>query len=190
MASRTRILIPAALVLAFAGPLGAGNVTDADYPRSLDSEGPVAVSWGDPAGFTEIRYSRNRFEAVRGDWVRGIANHLAKRAGRALPAGERLEVEITDIDRAGEYEPTAGRADHLRVVRDIYPPRIDLRYARYDAEGRLLDSGERKLGDIGFLAHSAHALHASDPLRHEKRLIDEWISRDLRDRGDLTATGN
>lgn len=179
MSFRTRLLMFATLVLAFAGTALAGNVTDADYPRTLDVEGPVAVSWTDPAEFSEIRHSRNRFEARSGDWVRGIARHLAKRAATALAPGERLEVEITDIKRAGEFEPAAGRSDHVRIVRSIYPPRIHLRYTRLDASGNVVDSGERELTDIGFLHRSAGTVSMSDSLRHEKRLIDDWVRQDL-----------
>lgn len=171
------------LALALAGPAGAIDVTDPDYPRSLDIEGPVTVSWTDPAEFTEILHSRNRFDARRGDWVRDIARHLAKRAATPLAPGERLEVEITDIKRAGEFEFAAGRSDHVRVVRDIYPPRIHLRYTRHDATGQVVDSGERELRDLGFLQRTVGAVSMSDPLRHEKRLIDDWIRRDLADRG-------
>ena len=172
-----------ACALALAGPAGATNVTDPDYPRSLDTEGPVAVSWTDPAEFTELRHSRNRFEARRGDWVRSLARHLAKRAARELAPGERLEVEITDIKRAGEFEWSTGRSDHVRVVRDIYPPRIDLRFTRLDAEGNVVDSGERQLTDLGFLSRAGGSVGMDDPLRHEKRLVDDWIRSDIATRG-------
>lgn len=168
-----------ACALALAGPAAAADVTDPDYPRSLDVEGPVAVSWTDPAGFTELRNSRNRFEARRGDWVRNIARHLARRAERELAPGERLEVEITDIERAGEYEMATGYSDHVRVIRDIYPPRIDLRYTRFDDQGNVVDSGERELTDLGFLARGGGSVGMGDPLRHEKRLVDDWIRSDI-----------
>jgi hypothetical protein len=55
-----------------AGALVAGGanaaprtVTDADAPRALQANGPVSVKWEDPAKFTEIRQSTNRFEAER-----------------------------------------------------------------------------------------------------------------------------
>lgn len=166
------------------------SVVADDYPRSLDTEGPVAVSWTDPAQFTEIRFSRNRFEAVRGDWVRELARHVAKRAGKALAPGERLEVRITDIKLAGEFEPAAGRTDHVRVIRDIYPPRIALEYTRYDPRGGVVDSGKRELSDMGFLMHSGRSLLYNEPLRHEKRLLDDWISRDVRRDASLAASGN
>ncbi|GGK14669.1 DUF3016 domain-containing protein [Luteimonas terricola] len=173
------LVIGTLLAFALAGPAIAADVTDADYPRSLEQDGPVAVSWADPSGFTEIRHSRNRFEARRGDWVRDIARHLARRAGDVLGPGERLEVEITDIKRAGDFEPGAGRGDHVRVVRDIYPPRIHLSYSRHDAAGNVVDGGERELTDLGFLQRGVGMVSMSDPLRHEKRLIDDWVRRDL-----------
>lgn len=168
----------AAFGLAFAGPVLAESVTDPDLPRSLE-EGPVTVSWSDPAGFTEIRYSRNRFEAVRGDWVRDIARHVATRAARALAPGERLAVRITDIERAGEFEPGRGGSDRVRIVRDIYPPRIELSYELRDAAGGVVASGERSLRDVGFLHRQAGTVTSGDPLRHEKRLVEDWVREDL-----------
>lgn len=167
------------LALAFAGSAAASSVVDPERPRSLEREGAVAVSWTDPAAFTEVRHSRNRFEAVRGDWVRDIARHVAARAERELRPGEVLEVLITDIERAGDFEPGMGASDHVRIVRDIYPPRIDLSYTLRDASGAVLASGERSLRDVGFLQRHAGIINASDPLRHEKRLVDDWVRDDL-----------
>lgn len=184
----TTAAIATALAFAFAAPAGAATrITDPDYPRSLEAEGPVAVSWDDPAGFTEIRYSRDRFAAGRGNWVHDIAAYVATRAGKALGPGERLEVHITDIDRAGDYEYGARRADFVRVVRDVYPPRISLRYTLYDAGGQVADSGERRLTDPGFLSSGIGLPSSSDPLRHEKRLVDDWVRRDLQARGNVAA---
>ncbi|MBJ6979973.1 DUF3016 domain-containing protein [Luteimonas sp. MC1782] len=174
-------MIPAlAIALAVVtGPALADRVTDPDVGLSLEDGGPVAVSWTAPADFTEIRHSRNRFEAVRGDWVRDLARHVADRAARALHPGERLEVRITDIDRAGDYEPGRGASDHVRVVRDIYPPRIDLAYTLRDASGQVVASGERSLRDLGFLQRQPGTVGSSDPLRHEKQLVDRWVRTDL-----------
>ena len=170
-------LISAALAAAFAVPAFAARVTDPELPRSLDADGPVTVSWTDPHAFSEIRYSRNRFEAERGDWVRGIARHLAKRAAGALGPGERLDVAITDIELAGDFEPGAGRSDGVRIVRDIYPPRIDLHYTLIGSDGTMLREGDAKLRDPAFLSRSS--ANDSDSLRYEKRLIDDWLRREF-----------
>jgi len=154
-------------------------VTDADAPRSLPEQGPVSVSWDDPAGFTEIRYSHNRVESRRGDWVAQLARHLRDYAAPRLRAGERLQIRITDIDRAGDFEPWRGPDFYdTRFARDIYPPRITLAFTHTDANGAVIDQGERKLMDAGFLMDSTVG-RGYDPLRFEKRLLERWIASEL-----------
>ena len=164
---------------AAAGP--ASNVADPQAPRALTAEGPVQVQWNDPAGFTELRYSRNRWEAQRGDWVTKLAEHLRKRATGQLPDGQQLAVTLTDIKRAGDYEPWHGpQMDQVRFMRDIYPPRISLQFTLSDAQGRVIDQGERKLVDNAYLYGSTRQSD-TDPLRYEKRLLDDWLRRELRE---------
>ncbi len=169
--------------LALAGLLAApctahaDAVTDPSAPRALQSEGPVQVEWQDPSGFSEIRYSRNRFEARRGDWVRQLAEHLQEQLAQVIPPGERLEVMITDIERAGEYEPLGASMRDVRVVRDLYPPRMELSFVRRGADGVVLDQGTRSLRDLGFLSSSPRSTH--DPLRFEKRMIEDWVQREF-----------
>ncbi|MGO1000519.1 DUF3016 domain-containing protein [Lysobacter sp. CA196] len=174
------VLLSAAALMA--GDVGAKsrNVTDPDAPRALPEQGPVAVRWEDPAKFTEIRYSRNRFEAERGNWVEQLAQHLRTRAQKRLPEGQRLEVDIADIKRAGDFEPWHGpQFDDTRFIREIYPPRIVLNFKRLDANGQVVAEGERTLRDMSFMM-GARSVSDSDPLRYEKRLIDDWLSRELK----------
>lgn len=180
MSHRRCWAVIAAMALVMAGGVGAKSrfVTDPDAPRSLPSDGRVEVRWDDPARFTEIRRSGNPREAARGTWVLQLAEHLRRRAGRQLPAGERLAVEIVDIDRAGEYEPWHGiQYVDTRVIRDLYPPRIVLRFQRSDAGGGELAHGERTLRDAAFLLHASGA-GDGDPLRHEKAMLDRWVLRE------------
>lgn len=175
-ASRVSLLALAGL-LAVPCIAQADAVTDPSAPRSLQSESPVQVEWQDPSGFSEIRYSRNRFEARRGDWVRELARHLQEQAAQTLPPGQRLEVMITDIERAGEYEPVGHAMRDVRVVRDLYPPRMELSFVRYGADGHVLEQGTRILKDLAFLSSIPRSPH--DPLRFEKRMIDEWVEREF-----------
>lgn len=177
---KTTFLVSSLLLAGMlAGPCiaRADTVTDPSAPRALQSEGPVQVEWQDPSGFSEIRYSRNRFEARRGDWVRKLAEHLQEEAAEAIPPGERLEVLITDIELAGEYEPLGASMRDVRVVRDLYPPRMELRFVRHGADGVVLDRGTRSLRDLGFLSSTPRSTH--DPLRFEKRMIEDWVRREF-----------
>lgn len=162
--------------------VAATTVTDPDKPRQLEDDGPVSVSWDDPAGFTEIRYSGNRWEAEQGNWVEQLAEHMRKQVGKFLPEGQRMDIHITDIDRAGRYEPRVGDLDRVRIVRDIYPPRLSFTFTRTGANGQVLDQGERKLSDMAYLSRTSVAYN-TDNLAFEKRLIDDWVRREVKAAG-------
>ena len=153
------------------------SVTAPSGPGALPDDGPVQVRWTDPKDFTEIRYSRNRFEARRGTWVQRLAEHLRQQAAQALAPGERLELLITDIDLAGEYEPVGADLRDVRVVRDLYPPRMRVDFVRHGADGQVMQQGSRKLADPGFLFSTPRSTH--DPLRFEKRMIEDWVRREF-----------
>ena len=175
----TPLLVAATLALGACASTRGTDMLAADAPRALPDDGRVAVAWADPAGFTELRRSANRYDAARGPWLTDLAQHLRKRAEAALPANERLELTIVDIDRAGDYEPWHGmQHQDTRIVRDIYPPRMTVQVKHFDASGALVSEGERKLSDPAFLLGTT-PINDSDPLRYEKRMIDSWLRREL-----------
>lgn len=179
-------LLLAALMLAGTASAASRRVTDAEAPRSLPAEGPVNVSWSDPSEFTEIKRSHNRWEAERGNWVADLATYMRKRSQDMLLPGETLDINITDVARAGNYEPWRGpMMNDVRMVRDIYPPRISFTYKKLNGDGQVLDEGERKLVDMAFQMGSQPL--NSDPLRYEKRMVDRWVQRDLRRERDLSV---
>lgn len=176
-------LIALALTLALAGcaSTGSDSMLATDAPRALPESGPVSVAWADPATFTELRHSRNRWDSERGTWLTDLAKHMRKRAEAQLPAGERLQLTIVDVDRAGDYEPWRGvNQQDIRIIRDIYPPRMTVQYKRLDADGKVIAEGESKITDPAFMISSA-PFNDTDPLRYEKRMIDSWLRREFRD---------
>jgi hypothetical protein len=176
------LLLASTLALCACATTHSTDMLAADAARALPDDGRVAVAWADPAGFTEIRNSNNRFDAARGNWLTDLAQYLRKRSEAVLPAGERLQLTIVDIDRAGDYEPWRGLAlQDTRIVRDLYPPRMTVQFQLFDASGKLLEEGERKLSDPAFLLGSS-PINDSDPLRYEKRMIDSWVRREFADR--------
>lgn len=177
-----RALLPGLLVCLLYPALGQAtpvrNVTAADAPRALEGDGPVQVRWDDPAKFTEIAFSGNRWEAARGNWVQELAQHLAEQAGPRLQPGQRLQVTFTDIDLAGDYEPWRGpRMSDVRLLRELYPPKISLSYQLSEAGGQLLHSAEQVLSDPGFLHSGGSLRYRNDSLRYEKRLLDRWLQQ-------------
>lgn len=182
MKSRSALAVVLLIAAAATGAASARvrNVTDPDAPRSLPEEGPISVRWEDPEQFSEIKYSHNRSESRRGTWVEQLATYLRSRAQKRLPAGQRLDVDITDIELAGDYEPWLGPQFYdTRFMRDIYPPRITLTFKHTGADGTVIAEGERKLSDMGYLMGVSGATFDSDPLRYEKHLLDRWLAREI-----------
>jgi hypothetical protein len=163
------------------------TVTDPNAPRALPAEGPVSVSWTDPNQFTEIKYSGNRFEAQQGNWVADLAEYFRDTIAKQLPSGDKVSIQITNIKRAGQYEAGRGPASNdIRVVKDLYPPRISFNYVWTDASGKVVAQGEQKLVDTAFLMGDTTP-GDTDPLRYEKRMIDDWTRKQFRDIKDTAS---
>ncbi|ARU04516.1 hypothetical protein CCO03_07345 [Comamonas serinivorans] len=141
------------------------------------TEGPVRVQFEQPLRFDRERNAPAETDRARLAWVTALGEHLAQRAAARLPVGQRLEVRITEVQRAGGFEPWRGPQADVRIVRDIYPPRIALAFKRLAADGQTLQAGHRELRDNAFLARADG--YPSDPLRHEKTLLDTWLRQDL-----------
>ncbi|GAA0716204.1 DUF3016 domain-containing protein [Dokdonella soli] len=162
-------MIPAALALTTAG---ATALAKSEPPSR------IGVDWTDPAGFADVRESACSTRAKPVEWLGELARHLRRRADQVLAPGQHLDVTITDIRRAGICEPWRGpRWDDIRIVKDIYPPSIDLRYTLTGSDGARLRGGEEKLRDPAFLNRSTP--NRDDPLRYEKRLLDDWLLREF-----------
>lgn len=168
------------LALALACALSACAMAPARGPsgRAEVAAGTVSVSYDDPARFSDAQSASDETDAARRAWLDTLCEHLADRAAEALPPGQRLVVQITDVQRAGRYEGWRGpQASQLRVVRDIYPPRIDLRFERLAADGQVLQAGTRQLRDPTFLMRPGR--YTNDALRYEKVLVDDWVAKEF-----------
>ncbi len=169
-----------AAVLAACGNMPARTVTNPDLPRALPELDHVAVAWTDPNGFTDLSRSGNRAEARRGTWVQDLAEHLQKAVAARLPEGEHADITITDIRRAGDYEPWRGPDfDRVRMMRDIHWPQLTLTLRRTTASGQVIEDGERILRDPAYLTSGIGAGRTSQPLYYEKRMIDDWVRREF-----------
>jgi hypothetical protein len=130
----------------------------------------------DPQKFTDV--GRDRLHSDRDGDLATLREALARRADALLPRGERLEVWITDVDQAGDFEPWRTPRQDLRIVRDIYPPRINLRFRWSGVDAQVRKEGERRLTDPAFLQDlSVRSLDA--PMRYEIALLDRWLGKEL-----------
>jgi len=147
---------------------------------SIGQEAPVQVQYVHAEEFADVGNRRFSDERIRTAYLEQLRAHLVKRAASLLAAGERLNVLITELDMAGEFEAWRPPAGEARIVKDIYPPRIDLAFRLAGDDGKVIKEGERRLRDPAFLAGANR--YPDDPLRYEKALIDRWLEQELKGR--------
>ncbi|MEO9078038.1 MAG: DUF3016 domain-containing protein [Rhodanobacter sp.] len=138
----------------------------------------VSVSYVNPEKFSEATEFRQQDSYNDSNYLESLKAFLVKRAAKILPAGDRLEVTITDIKLAGAFEPWHGpNFRYVRFMKDVYPPRIDLQFKLIGSDGQIVREGSRKLRNLGYLHSGLTLLNDTDPLRYDKGLLDRWLRR-------------
>lgn len=118
-------------------------------------------------------------ERARDDYLRLLKEHLQERVPQQIPEGTKLTITISDVDMAGDFEPWRGVQFHdVRIVKEIYPPRINLSYKLTDASGAVIKEGEEQLRDTSFMLTTT-PIPSNDSLRYEKALLDNWLRREF-----------
>ncbi len=133
------------------------------------------VEFAKPESFTDA--GRPRPAAGRDESLEPLRDHLVAEAARRLPSDQALYVTITDVDLAGDFEPRQPYSREVRVVKDIYPPRIELRFRLVRGDGSVVKEGTRTLRDTSFLSRGA--ADRQDSLHYEKAMIDRWLESEF-----------
>lgn len=133
--------------------------------------GRVEVSFVEPDSYTDIGlagYERERTLKTLEAYLRSL--------GRALPDGQTLQIEVTDVDLAGNLEPFGlhpyrdtrilrGRADW---------PRLNLNYT-LKVDGQAPNTGSVRLTDISYLYALRGSSRAAEEMTYEKTMIKRWF---------------
>ena len=132
------------------------------------------VTFVNPEKFTDAADGERGSDWGRDGNLEALKEHIERRASVYIPEGQKLKVKITDVDLAGEIEPwRSPNFRDVRIVKDIYFPRIELTFQLVDATGAVIKEGTRRLSDMAFLT-TIH-LDRSDPLVYDKGLLDDWM---------------
>ena len=134
------------------------------------------VEFVNPEKFTDAGKQRQYVD--RDANLSNLRAHIVGQAASMLPTGQKLFVSVTDVDLAGEFEPWQLYSREVRIVRERYPPRIDLRFKLVGPDGAVIKEGERSLRDPGFMSGPSFG-YGGDNLRYEKVMLDAWLEKDF-----------
>jgi len=165
--------------------LALGRVTDglAADPTRDTPETPMSVVFVHPERFADVKDGAFASDTGKARILDELGQFMREAGQRHVPAGFSVEVRVTEVDLAGDFEAWRGpQFERVRVYRDIYSPRIDLEFLVTDDEGRLVREGRRSLRDLSYLQRAV--LRPGDPLRFEKDMLRDWFRGEFAVRAD------
>jgi len=153
MRLHSRFWIAAALLMAASGAASAG----------------VTVKYQDPDKYFDVP----DFEKDRTQLLKELSAHFDK-LGKDLPAGQQLNITVTDLDLAGRVEPRRRSLRDVRILRGGADwPTMQVQYA-LEENGKVIASGSDKLSNMMYLDR-LNRYPNGDSLRYEKQMVDEWF---------------
>ena len=143
------------------------------------SESAIKVEWFQPEKYSDIRPS-NESKAMYRKHVMESFNKFWLKLSEKLPKGYQLALTIKDVDLAGDVNPLY-RVDNrdIRVIKDMYFPKITLDYQLKDASGAVIDTAKDvKIKDMNFMS-SVGLRYSSQEFGHEKNMLEKWFTKTI-----------
>lgn len=159
-----------------AAALLAGGCQTLSTAPTVPSEN-ITVNFEQPDKFTDARENFGGFTSE--SYLGILREHVQRTAGYRLQAGQKLEVTFTDIDLAGDFLPGRAGLDDVRVVKEIYFPRMTLNFRLLDAQGAVLKEGTRTLRNVNFL-NEIGPLSRNESLGYDKQLLTQWLTDEFK----------
>ncbi|MGL5048134.1 MAG: DUF3016 domain-containing protein [Shewanella sp.] len=165
------------LLLAGVLSCSAAWAADEAHVDPVTEEGVVKIVWQSPKDFRDIkssgevqsRYEKRLFEI--------LTANINKEAAKILKSNQTLDMIITDVDLAGDMRPTFGAtANDLRIVKDIYPPRMTFSYQVMEND-KVIIAGDEKRSDMGFMG-GIQSL-SDKPFMYETKMLTDWLKKTI-----------
>ncbi|OBP16161.1 hypothetical protein A5320_01710 [Rheinheimera sp. SA_1] len=137
----------------------------------------VKMTWLNPEKFSDIRPANGSRKAYQERVMKAFDKILGDLAEK-LPPGYSMEISVKDIDLAGDVNPMY-RIDNtdIRVIKDIYFPRIKLDYVLFDQNKQpIRQESDVKIKDMGFMT-SNHIGYQSREFAYEHEMLKKWFNK-------------
>lgn len=164
----------------FAGMLLSGCASSVDTeltPNPTTESGIVKIEWHEPKKYRDIKAvgeAQSRYEQRVFDT---LTKNLNKTAENTLAPNQSLQMVVTDLDLAGDVRPTFGATSHdIRVIKDIYPPRITFSYQVKEGD-KILIEGEENLTDLSY--RYTVGKRDTKALTFETKLLNDWLQKSI-----------
>jgi hypothetical protein len=138
--------------------------------------GEAVVDWKNPEKYTDIRSGDQTAKSMRNSLAKSLGGEFSELAAQ-LPPGYQLGITVTDLDLAGEVDPVEFRQmNQIRVLKDIYFPRMIFDYQLKDAGGVVLQGQTAvEVSDMQYLL-AMRSTRSSERFYAERKMIRDWFN--------------
>ncbi len=136
----------------------------------------TTVKWTNPEKYRDIYPGEEHRKKFKAQVFSTLEQHFARLAA-SLPEGQRLSIEVTDLDLAGDVHQ--GGIRRIRIIKDLFFPRIQFAYQLTDGANNIIEADEINLKDMNFM-HTASLRYHNERFSYEKRMLDDWFRTTFR----------
>jgi len=146
-------------------------------PLSLQAA-ELTLEWRHPDSYRDIRAPGDHSTA---DYRQRVFDELGaelRRLASGLPARQRLELVVIDLDLAGELKHRGNMAYpgvRVETTDGRYPPRMQIEYRLLDADGSVLAAGDDRLEGSRMPGSRSPAGQRRKAFESEKQMLEGWF---------------
>jgi len=133
------------------------------------------VKWNNPDDYRDIHAGEGHRSKFKVNVFATLDKHIAKLVEK-LPDNQKLMIQVSDLDLAGDVN--AGGIRRIRIVKELFFPRIKFSYQLVDENNNEISTGEVNLKDMNFMMSSS-LRYRNDFLGYEKQMLDDWFYKTL-----------
>lgn len=148
---------------------------EAELANPVTENGVVKIEWQDPKSYHDLKTSNEIQSRFENRFFETITKNLNKEAEKTLKPNQKLVMQVSDVDLAGDMRPTFGATmGDLRVVKDLYPPRMTFTYQILEGE-QVVVAGDEKLLDMNFMSNIRRINER--PFDAETNMLKHWLHK-------------
>jgi len=138
----------------------------------------VSVTWVSPEKFRDVDSAHSNKRKYKQRVLDDLEKYFHKKLPRYLTDGQTITLKVHNLDLAGDIRPMMGQASDMRVIKNIYPPMIDIEYTVSNKDGSVSKTQRKRFRDIAF--NMGAASNSTKPLGYEKAMLNKWMRNELK----------
>ena len=145
--------------------------------EKAEGSSAVKVNWLNPEKFSDIRPATGTRKVYQERVMKAFDKIIGELAEK-LPAGYSMEINVKDLDLAGDVNPMYRLENtDIRVIKEIYFPRMKFDYVLFDQNKQpIQQESDVKIKDMGFMT-SSHIGYQSREFAYEREMLKKWFNK-------------